>query len=416
MQKKKIVLLCDDLRSPSGVGCQARYLALGLANTGKYKILQLGTAVKHVDLEVAKINENIVVKPIDGFGTADLYRQVLLTEKPDAFVIFTDPRFFTELFSIHDEIQQVCPIVYWHLWDSCELPPKYNMNMYKAVDTFLCINRPTYEYLNPIFGDEQVKWAPHAVPQELFKPLPTALKQDAKKRALKNREDHFVVGWMSRNAHRKRAADVMWAFKLFLDQLEKDKGHRKATLLMHTDPLDVEGPNLLHVMDALELQDSVVFSREHLDFEDMCVMYNTTDCVVSMSLAEGFGLGTLEAMMCGVPIVAPKTGGLTRQVVDHRDQSENGVAMEPDVKKIVGSQATPYIIEDVVSSQTAATAIRKIYDMSSSERRNLGFKARAYALEEFNLDKLISTWDSTLEDTFDNWKKRRPSWVIKEVT
>jgi glycosyltransferase involved in cell wall biosynthesis len=413
-EKKKIILISDAMTSTSGVATQSRYLSVGLAQTGKYKICQLGAAIKHENYDIQQLHPDIVVKPIDGFGDKNLYRHLLITEKPDAVIIFNDPRFFTELFSVEDEFHQVCPILYWHLWDQCEFPPLYNKNVYDACDAYLCINRPTYEFLKPLYTDK-VHWAPHALPKEIFHPIKESEMIAHRKQTIPGREDHFVVTWCNRNAHRKRPGDVMWAFRIFLDKLKQEKGHEKATLIMHTDPNDIEGPNLLHILDLLKLNANVVFSRARLDFPSMNMLFGISDTVLNISSAEGFGLGTLEAMYAGKPIIAIKTGGLERQVVDYRDGSENGIALPVDCKKLVGSQPTPFICEDIVKVETVADALYKMYDMGPEKRKQLGFKAMKYAHEEFDLDHLIKTWDSVLEDTMLNWKSNRPRWTKKVI-
>ena len=413
--KKKIILISDALLSSSGVGVQSRYLALGLAKTGKYQINQLGAAIKHEDYTVREVTPDIVMKPIDGFGDRNLYRQLLATERPDAVIIFSDPRFFTQLLEVHDEFHQLCPIVWNHLWDQCDMPPMYNKNMYDAVDAFLCINRPTYEFMRGLYGDIRVKWAPHALPREIFFPMSEQERKRCRDLALPGRSDHFVAGWVGRNAHRKRPADVMWGFKMFLDRLKRERGHQRATLMMHTDPHDQEGPNLLHVLDVLKLNDNVVFSREQVGFDGVNALHNVCDVGVSLSKAEGFGLPILEAMYCAKPVIAVKTGGLTRQVVDWRDGSENGVGLEPELKSIVGSQATPYIVEDYARVESYADGLWKIYEMGADARKELGLKAMRYAHEEFGIDRLIETWDATLEDTMKSWRLRRPRWTRTEV-
>lgn len=413
--KKKIVLISDNLMSTSGVGTQSRYLSVGLAMTDKYRICQLGAAIKHEKYNVEQVHPNIVVKPIDGFGDKQLYRHLLATERPDAVVIFNDPRFFVNLFEVHDEFHQLCPIVYNHLWDQCEYPPMYNKNLLDSVDMYMCINRPTYEFLKPMYGEDRVKWAPHALPVEIFHPIKESEALKHRQHTLPGREDHFIVTWCNRNAHRKRPGDVMWAFKIFLDKLKAERGHTKASLVLHTDPHDIEGPNLLHVLELFKLNDNVVFSKTQLDFPSMNMLYGISDVVVNISYAEGFGLGTLEALYCAKPIIAVKTGGMERQVVDHRDGSEHGVALPVECKKLVGSQATPYIVEDMVRVETVADAMWKIYEMGPEKRKEIGHKGMRYAHEEFGMEKLIKTWDDALEDTLANWRARRPRWTKKVV-
>ena len=93
-KKHKILLLSDHPLSTSGVGTQARWLINGLINTGKYTFRCLGGAMKHSDYQTVVVNDDFIVKPVDGFGDRNLLRVLLATEKPDALMLFTDPRFF----------------------------------------------------------------------------------------------------------------------------------------------------------------------------------------------------------------------------------------------------------------------------------------------------------------------------------
>lgn len=409
-QKKKILMLCDHPLSTSGVGTQSRYLISGLVGTGKYSFRVFGGAMKHESYETVAVSEDFIIRPVDGFGGRDMLRLAIASEKPDAVMLFTDPRFFIWVWEMEDEIHQCCPIVYNHLWDQCDFPPIFNKVLFESTDLINCINRPTYEFLHSHFP-EKTHWAPHALPTEIFHELSEQESLQNKRALLKGKpDDEFVAVWVNRNARRKMPGDLLWSWKMFCDELEQKYGHRKATLVMHTDPHDQEGPNLLQVIEMLKLQNNVIMSKERTSFQDMNRLYSIVDVVVNRSTAEGFGLSTLEGMYCGKPIIALKTGGLTRQVVDHRDGSENGIALPVELKSMVGSQMVPYIVEDHVTNETVAKAFMKMYDLGPEKRKALGQKAKAYALEEFGMQKLIKTWDDTLEDTITNWKSRYKSW------
>ena len=82
------------------------------------------------------------------------------------------------------------------------------------------------------------------------------------------RKDWFTAFWVNRNAKRKRPADVLWAWKLFLDKTE----NRDAVLVMHTDPYDQEGPNLVAVAEHFQIMDNVVFSTDRIDFDKMNIL------------------------------------------------------------------------------------------------------------------------------------------------
>lgn len=416
-EKFKVLILSDHALSTSGVGTQTRHLVEGLLKKGCWSFRQFGAALKHSDYRTVVINDDFIIKPIDGFGDPDLIRITLATEKPDALFIFTDPRFFIWLFEIEDEVHQICPIFWWHVWDNGPYP-EFNDVLYQSTDVINCHSYMTYNLIKDRHPGK-VNFIPHAIPKEIFFPM---TKEEILKQKLsligKERIDDFVGIWINRNAKRKRPSDVLESWSIFLDKLEKKTGKRNATLIMHTEPTDNEGPNLFKVSEMLGIQENVFFSRERIGFDQMNILYNISDFCINISYAEGFGLGTLEAMMTGTPIIAAKTGGLTRQVVDHRDGTENGVALEIRQKTLVGSQTVPYIYEDYVSIEDASEGMLKIYEMNPFEREMLSKKVYEYAIKEFSMGETIDKWHESMIKgikKFKKEKKDRKDWEYMEL-
>ena len=103
MGKRKILLLSDDLRMNSGVGTMSKEFVLGTLD--KFDWVQVGGAIKHPDKgKIINMNEsvrqetgikdaNLTIYPIDGYGSQELIRELLVREKPDAILHYTDPRF-----------------------------------------------------------------------------------------------------------------------------------------------------------------------------------------------------------------------------------------------------------------------------------------------------------------------------------
>ena len=121
-------------------------------------------------------------------------------------------------------------------------------------------------------------------------------------------------------------------------------------------------------------------------------------------------------MNAGNPIIAAKPGGLTRQAVDHRDGSENGVALDIDCKTLVGCQQVPYIYEDYVSADTIADAIFRMYKEGPEGRKKLGQKAKDYAHYEFDLQDTIDAWDKTMKDCLETfWSDKNKSWSCETL-
>lgn len=414
-QKKTILFLSDHPLSTSGVGTQARWLINGLINTGKYSFKCFGGAIRHDSYETVVVNPDFVIKPTNGFGDKSLLRKTLAQIRPDAVFLFTDPRFFIWTWEMSDEIHQICPIVYWHLWDNPPWP-EFNRPLYESTDLINCINYPTYEMVKERFPDK-TNYIPHAVPEELFCPVSKEESFKFKSSILgKERQDHFTCLYVSRNARRKMVSDILVSWKEFVSDLEKKHGHKKATLVLHTDPMDQEGTNLHQVIDLLGIKDNIVFSKDRIGFHEMKSLYNACDTIINRSCNEGFGLPTLEMMMCGKPIIAIKTGGLTRQVEDPETGEQFGIGMDPEVRTMVGNHMVPYIYEDFVSHETVKNAFMKMYEMGPEAREALGLKAMERARSEYSLKKVVDDWDRTLSDTIEKWNsKENPLWKAIEI-
>lgn len=362
-EKFKVLLLSDDLRCASGVGGQSRMLVEALVSSGKFSVKQLGGAMKHPNYDVQVLHPDIVVKPVDGFGTPNLLRQLLITERPDVLVLFTDPRQFVWVWQMEDEINQICPIVYWHVWDN-DPYPEYNSAFYESTEVINCISMKTYNLLKDKFP-AKVNYLPHVFPKNWYYELPKEEIDKIKAEALKDRKDWFVTLWVNRNAHRKMPADVLHGFKLFLDLLQEKEGHRNAVLVMHTNPKDPEGPDLEAVAEMLKISDRVMFSVGQIDIPDMNRLYNVADTLVNVSRAEGFGLcldgktkittkdGIKNMSDINIGDFVLSADGTYNKVLAKANRKEKTIVKirGARIKEIISSKEHPFLICENPSSQ-----------------------------------------------------------------
>ncbi len=386
--RKKLLIISDHAMTTSGVATQSRHLIEGLLETQKYNIVQLGAAVRHQNYMTQDVTDHFKIIPCNGFGNRDIIRSLLVKEKPDVMIIFTDPRFFGHIFEMEDEIHQVCPIMYWHVWDN-RPSPHYNKKYYSAVDKIVAISKLTEAVCKDITPNKTV-YIPHTLPEEIFFQLEDERIETCKVNTLgKERKDNFIALWLNRNCRRKRAADVLKAWQIFLFNIEDKYKRKNATLIMHTNPNDSHGTNLLEIAKNLDILDNVCFSDQTASYEQINVLHNISDVCINISFAEGFGLTTLESMQVGNPIIANSTGGLTTQVIDCVDGTHNGIPLTPKIKTLSGNQDIHYIYEDYVSVEDTAYALLEIYKMSKKERKKLGQKCKNYVKREFNYKNMI---------------------------
>ena len=409
MSKIKILTLSDHPLSPSGVGSQTKYVCEALLKTGRYSIISLGGAIKHANYNPIRIepyNDDWKIIPVDGYGTQEMIRSVLRTEKPDILWFMTDPRFWGWLWDMENEIRPLCPMVYYHVWDNFPAP-MFNRNYYLSNDYVATISKVTDEIVKKVAPEVTSVYLPHAVNSDIFKPMPLEQIRELRKNSLDKRDvEKTIFFWNNRNARRKQFGTLIWWFKEWLD---KENLHDKASLIMHTDPKDPHGQDLEHILHRLNLTDrQIMLSTAKVSQEQLSMMYNISDCTINISDAEGFGLSTLESLSCGTPIIANMTGGLQEQVTD--GQKEFGIPLFPSSKAIIGSQQVPYIYEDRIDKKQFHSALSKIYKMGAENRRKIGLEGRQHVLDNYSFEVFKKRWINFMDKVYDehgSWSTRK---------
>lgn len=452
--RKKILLLCDDIRMHSGVATMAREFVINSAH--KLNWFNVGAAVKHADkgkiLDLSsEINKklgiedsNVKILPNDGYGDPQLVRKLIKQERPDAIFIFTDPRYWVWLFDLEREIRSKLPIVWLNIWD--EFPtPKYNENYYDSVDTLLAISKQTKLINELVLGekakDKLLEYIPHGIDNNIFRPLDEATDKEFtefKNNVLQGKDYDFILYYNSRNIHRKRPGDVILAYKYFCDLIGKDKA-KKCALIMHTQPVDQHGTDLNAVKEALCDPEyvNIFFSASRISPTQMNAMYNIADATLLISSNEGWGLSLTESMMSGTMIIPNVTGGMQDQCrfVDkegkwftptkdipsnHRGTyTEHGEWTEPVFPNnisLAGSVPTPYIFDDRCSPEDAAAAIKRVYDLPKQERKKRGLAGRKWAMSDeagFTALTMSNRIADAIQSTIDNFTPRSRYDLIK---
>ena len=406
-EKKKIFVLADHPFTPSGVGTQTKYFIESLINTGRYSFVCFGGAIKHQDYTPMKVDpwgDDWVIYPVNGYGNPDMVRSVIRNHKVDAVWFMTDPRFWAWLWSIDNEVRAKVPMIYHHVWDNFPAP-MFNKGYYMSNDKIVCISKVTHEIVKTVAPEVDSCYLPHAVNDEIFKPLDKEKVLKFKKDAMPIPEDRFAFFWNNRNARRKQSGTLIFWFKEFLDRV----GHDKATLLMHTDPFDQHGQNLNTIINHLELNDhQVLLSTQKTPPQNLAEIYNLADCTINIADAEGFGLATLESLSCGTPVIVNMTGGLQEQVTD----GENwfGIGIEPSSKAVIGSQDVPYIYEDRVNKEDFIAALTKMVEMTPEEREALGQAGREHVQKNYSFEKFTKDWIEVVDDVVEkhgSWETRK---------
>ena len=451
MSKKKILLLSDDMRMHSGIATQSKEFVIGTLD--KYDWVQLGGAVKHpeegkiIDMSQAIENEHgiknahLKIYPISGYGNANVLRQILDTEKPDAIVHFTDPRFWIWLYQMEHEVRQDIPIMYYNIWD--DIPdPLYNTNYYRSSDMLMSISKQTYGINKRIlskygYEDWQTQYIPHGITDKRISKIED--KGDTKFREFEQKHGldkyKYKILYLNRNIRRKSPGDVALAYKHMMDKLTPEQ-QKECVLVWHSTPSDENGTDMRAVCKTLLPDYPIIFTHDNcngaFNDEEMNFIFNSCDVYINMASNEGFGLGSCEMLHTGGVIVVNVTGGLQDQCGFKKDgkyltaedyvelksnhrgtYKEHGEWVKPVFPSnisLCGSPMTPYIFDDRCQYEDAGDALLNWYNVGPEERERCGEVGRHWVKGDdakMTSKHLSDGFIKAIETTFENWKPRK---------
>ncbi len=454
-KKPKILLLSDDLRVHSGIATQSKEIVLSTVH--KYDWVQLGAALKHPDhgkkFDISEdVRKDTGVEDADvkiyahtGYGNPGVLRELINLEKPDAILHFTDPRFWKWLYDMENEVRQICPIMYYNIWDS--LPdPMWNAPFYASCDLLMSISKQTYginkrtlEKYGMAKEDWAYKYIPHGV-SKLFRPLPS---DDQKLVEFKEKygltDYDFVVTWNNRNIRRKVPGDVILAF----NQFAKDHEDKKVCLFLHTQKSDDNGTDLTEVIKHNGHYGDYKFTNGKMSTEELNLFYNSGDIILNIASNEGFGLASCEALRAGTPIIINVTGGLQDQcgfdlegetlteedyvkigsLHDRREWSRNELLawgnwaypVWPSNRSLQGSPMTPYIFDDRCDYMEVAEKLGYAFRAGRDHLEKVGMEGHEWVTNESGMasESMGEKFVEAIDGCFENWTPRERFNIYK---
>ncbi len=452
-KRKKILLICDDVRVHSGVATIAKEIVCGTAH--HFNWVQMAGAIKHpekgkkLDLspstnsEIGIEDSSVILYPTDGYGGPAILREILSMEKPDAIMLFTDPRYFTYIFNMEQEIRKKIPIAYLNIWDDYPAP-MYNKPYYEACDLLMGISKQTVNInkivLKDCEKDKIFKYIPHGKNPNIYFPLTEETEDfiNFKKELFQGDSPEFVLLFNSRNIRRKQIPDTILAFRVFLDSLPK-KEALKCKLILKTEVVTDAGTDLDKVREYILGEDylnTCIILENKFSEKQLNYLYNIADVQILLTSNEGWGLTITEAMLAGTPYIANVTGGMQDQMrfidndgkwfkpdsdipSNHRGTYKNhgewAFPVYPTSRSIQGSPTTPYIFDDRCKWEDACEKIKEVYSLSSKERKARGLKGREWALSDeagFTSDHQSNRVIEAFNELFNTFKPREKYELI----
>ncbi len=257
-----------------------------------------------------------------------------INNKPHVFTYFNTPLPDGRIIKMFDNIELESSLV------------KYLIVGMK-IDELIAYSEFTYKHAIKLLGDKRkVSWCYPGVDSELFS---RERKNTLLKKELGLSEKELLIVVPARVVPRKKIETIIYAVDMIKDlpfkvvissggiiQPEYAKYYQKIRKL-------VQDLNLSH---------KVLFPDEEIRLEDIGKLYATADIGILTSEIEGLGLGILELMQSGVPVIATDTEGVKEILVDKKtgilipvgDYNQLASNLKylinnPNLRKVIGTNA-----------------------------------------------------------------------------
>lgn len=230
------------------------------------------------------------------------------------------------------------------------------LRIMKKTDLFIATTAEIVEGLHRDGLAEKVRRIPNFIEPSLFSPPASG-----EKPALRRRwglPDKLIVTFSGRFVERKGIKFLVKAWQEVIEEFPD------ARLVMLGDGTHLSRMKTL--AEQLSIDEYIFFKGQTDDVADFL---RTSDVYVLPSLQEGMPNSLLEAMACGLPVIASRIGG----VVDVVEDGKSGILFEAG---------------DV--SGLASAMVRLLND--SELRLKLGTEARRRVVENFSIDRIADEY------------------------
>ena len=194
----------------------------------------------------------------------------------------------------------------------------------------------------------------------------------------------FIVGTVGRFQGRKMLPELIKSFKDFSE-------NKDTVLLIHADSEDPAGKAMgVMIRDYIKdigVADKVFFTgtavEQGITEKGMGELYNIFDVFALCTSGEGWGIPTIEAMACEVPVVATDFTTTKEIVTRHKAGLAAKVA-----ETIIGT----YNVQRAIADKKDFTEkLQMMYD-DENMRKRFGKNGRKAVLDKYTWEKVTPQW------------------------
>ena len=248
-----------------------------------------------------------------------------------------------------------------HFLYSESLPKQYReieLQLLNQMDGIICVSKKIENKVREMVPDKNIWHIPNFVDTDKFKPLnPDKRKQARELMSLENKLVGIFVGRITEG----KGLDM-----LLNAWISIVNNHENAMLLIVGGGPRLEEYKIMTIKN--NIQNNVMF----VGFSETPEKYfQAADFFIQSSESEGLSISLLEAMACGLPVVATDVGGTSEVVSDGKNgwlvDSGSVDSLIQKIKLIIESEDVQFLRENsrelIISSYEVRNNIRKIEEL-----------------------------------------------------
>jgi len=247
--------------------------------------------------------------------------------------------------------------------------------------------------------ESKIKVIHHGVDHSIYRPISPRPRFEAY-------EDKFCFGFVARNTIRKGFPQIIRAFAMLPSEIREN-----CILYLHTQPEEmslssmgqIRGWDIPLLTAKYNLYGKVLISPFQSKYwgnseQELAQIYNAMDVFVFASVGEGFGLPLVEAMACGLPIIASANtsipevvgeAGILTPCNEEDDETSDGFTIStPKIKPIAEAMAELHENEEL-KKELSEKAIERSRMFSWAKAITLFSEAIEEALRHDRMGKKI---------------------------
>lgn len=416
MSKKKVIAVyADSPTVPTGFGQVIKNIFMPLVKSGRYEIKQFGinySGYPHdFPWKIWPANNPLlcVGRAGDPYGREHL-KQWLEEQSYDMLFMLNDAWILREFVPpLLEPLKKAGkPVVAYFPIDCDEYDPQW-YSWLKEVTLSVTYTEYGKKIVQDLCPDLNVKVIPHGADVTTHHPI-----RDDNERVVELRKrmnSDFVFLNVNVNQPRKNIPASLMAMKKYIEL----SGNQNDKLVLHMKEADNFGYHLPILTknvfgDREGNQRVVLISSQKIPDKDMNLLYVSSDCVISTTHGEGWGLSLSESLCTETPIIAPAHTSIPEVAAGY------GRLVNPGLKHCaLPFQNDRSIWRYFVDPQDMAEAmveVRTKYDVWKDQAR----KARKWYVENRQWGKhIVPQWDNLFKELMNGVKddeKKQPSPIV----